>query len=494
MKQVFKTLYVLIIAVCIGATSSGAKQTRVTIGMQLEPPNLNPTSGAAAAIDEIVYANVFEGLTRYKPDGSIIPALAKSWEISEDGRIYIFYLHENVAFHDGTEMNASDVQFSLDRARGSESTNAQKIFFQSISEIEILDKYIIKITLKSPNALFLTNLAWGDSVIVAKESIKNAETAPIGTGPFKFHNWVKGDRIELLKNDSYWGKPVFLKKVIFKFISEPTAAYSAMLAGDIDAFPVFPAPESLNQFLKNPKFKVIVGSTEGETILAINNRNPPFNNRRIRKAIAHAINREEIIDGAMFGYGTPIATHFAPHHPAYVDLRSNSLYDPELSKKIILEEGFDTSINVTLKLPPTSYARRSGEIVASQLKAVGIKTTILNVEWSQWLRQVFKNKDFNLTIVSHTEPLDIDIYGRDDYYFQYDSDEFKKIMRDFTKESDPIKQKIFLQKAQRKISEDYVNGYLFQLAKTGVTSSKLIGLWENSPTQANDLTNARWID
>ena len=113
------------------ATSFAAEaaKTDITIGMQLEPPNLDPTGGAAAAIDEVVYANLFEGLTRYRPDGSIAPALAKSWEISDDGLTYTFHLHDGVKFHDGTDMNADDVKFSLDRARAADSTNAQKALF-----------------------------------------------------------------------------------------------------------------------------------------------------------------------------------------------------------------------------------------------------------------------------------------------------------------------------------------------------------------------------
>ena len=102
-----------------------------------------------------------------------------------------------------------------------------------------------------------------------------------------------------------------------------------MMAGDVDAFPNFPAPETLGQFEADPRFSVIVGSTEGETILAMNNKQPPLDDIRVREAIAHAINRQDIIDGAMFGFGTPIGTHFAPHNPDYVDLTGLSAYDPE---------------------------------------------------------------------------------------------------------------------------------------------------------------------
>ena len=139
---------------------------------------------------------------------------------------------------------------------------------------------------------------------------------------------MQGDRVELVKNPDYWGEPAKLEKVTFKFISDPTAAFAAMMAGDIDAFPNYPAPENLAQFEADPRFQVLVGSTEGETILAMNNAREPFDDIRVREAIAHAIDRQAIIDGAMFGYGTPIGSHFAPHHPAYEDLTALSRLRP----------------------------------------------------------------------------------------------------------------------------------------------------------------------
>ena len=116
----------------------------------------------------------------------------------------------------------------------------------------------------------------------------------------------------------------------------------------------------------------------------MNNRLPPLNNIKVREAIAHAINRQDIIDGAMFGYGTPIGTHFAPHKPDYEDLTALSAYDPEVSKKLLADAGV-SDLTLRLALPPPTYARRGGEIVAAQLAAVGIKTEITNLEWAQWL-------------------------------------------------------------------------------------------------------------
>ncbi len=470
-----------------------AQQDTITIGMVLEPPGLDPTAGAAAAIDEVVYANIFEGLTRFGPDGAVRPALAESWEVEDGAKAYVFHLREGVTFHDGTAMDGEDVKFSLDRARAEDSANAQKALFAGIENVEVVDPLTVKVTLTAADGNFPFNMAWGDAVIVAPESIDSAATTPIGTGPFRFVTWVQGDRVEIGRNDAYWGEAPALSAATFRFISDPTAAFAAVMAEDVNAFPNFPAPETLPQLAADPRFRVIVGSTEGETILAMNNKQPPLDDLRVREAIAHAINRQDIIDGAMFGYGTPIGTHFAPHNPDYEDLTSLSAYDPEKSKALLAEAGV-SDLKLRLALPPPTYARRGGEIIAAQLAAVGIQTEITNVEWAQWLEQVFKGKDFDLTIVSHTEPMDINIYARPEYYFQYGKPDFVALMDELTATSDPAERSAILREAQEMIAGDYVNAYLFQLAKTGVANAKIEGLWENSPTQANDLTAVHWVE
>lgn len=492
MKHTFTAAAALALAISSGAAF--AAKTDITIGLQLEPPHLDPTGAAAGAIDQVTYSNIFEGLTRFASDGSIIAGLAKSWDISDDGLNYTFMLNSGVKFHDGTDMDAEDVKFSLDRANAEDSTNAQKALFADIASVDVMDPMTVKVTLSKQNGSFLFNMAWGDAVIVASESIADIKTNPVGTGPFMLSNWVQGDRIELAKNPNYWGQAISLEKATFKFISDPTAAFAAVMAEDVNAFMAFPAPENLPQFDADPRFKVLVGSTEGETILSINNKMPPFDNVKVREAVAHAIDRQAIIDGAMFGYGTPIGTHFAPHNPAYVDLTANSSYDPAKAKALLAEAGFADGFTTTLKLPPPSYARRGGEIIASQLKAVGITVEISNLEWAQWLEQVFRGKDFGLSIVSHTEPMDIGIYARPDYYFQYDNPAFQKLMEDLNASTDPAGRTGILQAAQKMISEDYVNGYLFQLANTGVANTKIDGLWANAPTQAVDLTGVSWTD
>lgn len=471
-----------------------AARTDLVLGMPLEPPHLDPTAGAAAAIDEVLYANVFEGLTRVGASGEVLPGLAESWEASEDGKTYTFKLRTGVTFHDGTAFDAEDVKFSLDRARAEDSTNAQKGLFASIASVEVVDPATVRVSLKDPQGSFLYNLGWGDAVIVAPESAETNKEKPVGTGPFRFDTWAKGSSITIAKNPDYWGEPVALEKAEFRIVPDAAAAIPALLSGDVQALPNFNVGDALPQVQSDPRFKVVIGATEGETILATNNKKPPFDQLKVRQAIAHAIDRKAIIDGASSGLGTPIGSHFSPANAAYIDLTSTYPHDVDKAKALLKEAGLENGFSATLKLPPVGYARDGGQIIASQLRDIGINLEIIPVEWADWLSQVFTDKNYDLTIVSHTEPNDIDIYGRKDYYFNYDNPDFDKIIEELNLASDETRRTELYKQAQKILAEDAVNGFLFELPKIGIWDAKVEGLWENSPIQANDLTKVRWVD
>jgi peptide/nickel transport system substrate-binding protein len=479
------------LALVLGTGAALAQQTDITIGMVLEPPNLDPTAGAAAAIDEVVYANIFEGLTRFAPDGSVIPGLAESWDISEDGLTYTFNLREGVTFHDGSAMTAEDVVFSLDRARAEDSTNAQKPLFAGIESVEAVDDTTVVVTLTAPDGAFPFKMAWGDAVIVDPASAETNATNPVGTGPFRFSEWVQGDRVEIVRNDDYWGEPVALEAATFQFISDPNAAFAAMMSGDIDAFPNFPAPETLAQFEANPQFTVVVGSTEGETILAMNNAGEPLNDVRIRQAI------------------TPRDQPAGHHRRGHVRLRHAHRHPFRAAQSRL--RGSDRQLRLRPRRRPRASGRGRGrgadaapDAAAALLRPPrrgdhrrpaargGDRDRDHQHGMGRLAGTVFRGKDFDLTIVSHTEPFDINIYANPDYYFQYDNPDFQALNAALEVESDPAERSALLAQMQTMISEDYVNGYLFQLAKTGVANANIEGLWENSPTQANDLTGVRW--
>lgn len=492
-KAVYRSFTLLLVLLTLVASNAQAAGL-LRVGVQLEPPNLDPTSGSAAAIDEIVYANVFEGLTRIREDGSVAPALAREWTISPDGRVYEFRLQSRVFFHDGAAFGSEDVVFSFERARSSTSTNAQRPLFDLIESVEAVSQTVVRVILKEPVGEFLTYLGWGDFVVVSPNSAATNATNPIGTGPYRFASWRKGAAILLTRNEDYWGRAAALDGIEFVFVPDPTAAFAALMAGDIDGFPNYPAAENIDLLRRDERFKVLEGTSEGETILAINNAKPLLSDRRVRRALAHAIDKRTLIDTALFGYGTPIGSHFPPHHPSYEDLADTYQFDPEKARALLREALGSERLEIVLTLPPPAYARRSGEVIAAQLEAVGVTVEIRNLEWAQWLEQVFSNGEFDLTIVSHTEPLDIDIYARENYYFHYASDDFNRIIDQLRTEQDATARDALYRTAQRILSEDAVNVFLVQSPKIGVWRSEITGIWSNSPLQANDLTMADAVD
>jgi ABC-type dipeptide/oligopeptide/nickel transport system permease component/ABC-type transport system substrate-binding protein len=449
---------------------------RVTIGMQLEPPILDPTANPAAAISEILYGNVFEGLVQFAADGSVLPKLAASWDISDDGLSYVFHLERGVRFQDGSAFDAAVAKFSLDRAREPGSVNPQKSRLAKIRAVEMVDPYTVRILLNQRSGGLLQSLAWGAFVMVSPRSAATNAVQPIGTGPFRFAGWRRGDSVTLVRNADYWGRPAILSEATFKFIADPTAAYAALMAGDVDAFANYPAPESFPQFAADPRFAVFAGTTEMETVLALNHRVPPLGNLLVRRAISYALDRRAIIDGAMYGYGTPIGSHFPPRNPAYLDLTGVYPHDVAKAKALLAAAGYAHGLSLTLKLPPPSYARRGGEIVAAELAQIGIRVSIENLEWAQWLDQVFTRHDFDMSIVGHAEPMDYDVYARDDYYFGYSNPEFKALIAALDDTTDAARRRDLLQQIQRKLADDAVNGFLFQYPRLDIWNAHVQGL------------------
>ena len=467
---------------------------RAIIGTQLEPPILDPTANPAAAISECLYGNVYEGLVQFAPDGSVLPRLAESWEISADGLTYVFHLVRNARFHDGSAFDAATAKFTLDRDIAPGSVNAQRSQLKAIRSVEILDPFTIKMTLSRRSGGLLQALALGAFIMVSPQSAANNATHPIGTGPFRFSAWRRGDSLTLSKNPEYRGVPAGLDEVTFKFIAEPTAAYAALLAGDVDAFSNYPAPESFAQFAADPRFAVFNGSTEMEVILSLNERVAPLNNILVRRAIAYALDRRAIIDGAMFGYGIPIGSHFPPRNPAYVDLTGVYPHDVAKAKALLAQAGYPQGFSLDLKLPPPSYARRGGEIVAAQLAQAGIRVRTENLEWAQWLTQVYSRHEFDSTIIGHAEPLDYDIYARDNYYFGYSNREFNALIAALDDTVDPARRRDLLQQIQRKLTDDAVNGFLFQYPRLDVWNAHLQGLNFDNVLGTVDLSRAHYVE
>lgn len=481
------------LAILLAHLSGAQARDRVVVALQLEPPTLDPTSGAAAAIDEVSYRTIFEGLTTLDATGAPVPLLATRWTMAPDARSYVFRLRAGVHFQDGTPFDARIVAFSLMRAIRPGSTNALAERLAEIAGVDVLDPLTVRIRLHQPDAGLAALLAWGDCVMVSPSSADRLATDPIGTGPFRYARWSRGDRLTLVRNDRYWGAKPAIRQIDYRFISDPAAAYAAMKTHAVDLFPDYPAPENLAQLRADPSLRVSTAPSEGEVILALNNRRGPLRDLRVRRAIAHALDRRAIIDGAMFGYGQPIGSHFPPQSPDYIDLTGLYPHDPGKARALLAQAGYPHGVALTLKLPPPAYARRSGEIVAAELATVGVRATIIPVEWPQWLDQVYGRHDYDMTIVSHAEPADYDIYGRSDYYFGYDGKAVRALLQQLRATSDPAARHATLAAIQRKIADDAVNGFLFQFPHLAVADARLTHLWANTPLQAVDFTSMRFV-
>ncbi len=476
------------------AAQAQSRKDSAVLAMVLEPaPGLDPTTAAAAAIGEVVHYNILEGLTKINMDGSITPLLAESWTVDPDGKSYTFKLRKGVKFHDGEAFDASDVKFSFERAKAEGSTNkAKKAVFDNISSVNASDPHTVIVVLNQADGNFLFRMGENTAVILDPKSAATTATKPVGTGPFKLENWAKGSAITLVKNDEYRNAAaVKMKKVTFRFINDPAAQVAALLAGDVDGMARFGSIQSLKQFQSDARFTVVAGGTEGKTIVSINNKKKPFDDVRVRRAIAAAIDRKAIIDGSQEGLAKPIGSHMVPSDAGYVDLTAMNPYNPEKAKALLKEAGVTTPLNVTLTLPPPEYARKGGEIVAAQLAKVGIIAKIENMEWAQWLAGPFKG-NFDLTMISHVEPLDFDRYADPKYYWGYDSKAYNDLLAKYNSSADTKSRMKFLGDIQRQLATDSVNAYLYQLPQYAVGNKKLKGLWSSSPIFANDLSALAW--
>ncbi len=469
------------------------KKDSVVIGMTLEPtPGLDPTGGAASSIAEIVQYNVFETLTKINSDGSVAPLLAEKWEVSPDLKSYTFTLRKGVKFQNGEPFNAQAVKFSFERAASEKSTNKDKRTFSSMESVAAIDEHTVVILNKELDPDFLFLMGQATAIIVEPKSADTNATKPVGTGPYKLDVWNKGSSVVLSKWDGYRSAAaVKIKKVTFRFISDPAAQVAALLAGDVDAFPRV-TPRSVPQFKNNAKFQVLVSGSRAKTILAINNKKKPLDDVRVRRAIAAAIDRKAVIEGAGDGYGAPIGSHYVPGAFGFVDTTGINPFNIEKAKALLAEAGIKTPLELSLKLPPPPYARQGGEVIAAQLAKIGIIAKIENVEWAQWLSGTFTNKNYDLTIISHVEPFDLGNYAKPGYYWGYESPAFNTLFNQIKGSPRPSDRAKLLGDAQRMLANESVNAYLYQPQWITLANKNLKGLWKDMPVFVNDLSALSW--
>jgi len=464
----------------------------IVIAMQLEPPGLDPTAGAASAIGEVTLYNVYETLTKINGDGKVTPLLAESWEVSPDLKTYTFKLRKGVKFQNGEPFNAQAVKFSFDRAGGDKSTNKDKRTFANLTTKVVDDETVVLLNKEiDPDLPFL--LGQATAIIVEPKSADTNATKPVGTGPYKLDNWVKGSSCVLTKWDAYKGaSQPKLRRVTFRFISDPSASAAALLSGDVDAFPRCQT-RIVAQFKGNAQFQVLLGGSRAKTIISINNKHKPLDDVRVRRALLAAIDRKGFIEAAADGFGTPIGSHYVPGAEGFVDTTGFNTYDVDKAKKLLAEAGVKTPLELTMTLPPPPYARQGGEFVVAQLAKVGITVKVQNVEWAQWLSNTYGGPhNYDLTIVSHVEPFDLGNYTKPDYYWGYSNPKFSAVYDKIKSTGNAKERAALLGEAQRILAQDAANGFMYQPTFATVAKKEVKGLWKDMPISANDVSALSW--
>lgn len=460
--------------------------------LALEPDGLDPTTLAAASIAEVVHINVLEGLVKIEESGATRPLLAESWAVEPDGKTYTFKLRQGVKFHDGTSFDSAAVKFSFERAKAPGSTNkAKKALFDNISSIATPNAHTVILVLNHADGNTLFKLGESPAVVLHPQTAAQALTHPIGTGPYRFDSWAKGQRIDLVKFEGHrHAAQVHLKKVTFRFIPDPSEQSAAVLGGEIDVFWNF-ATQHVSKFQANSQYQVIIGASSGKGLLAINNRRAPLDDVRVRRAINHAIDRESFIRTVLEGRGKAIGSHFSPSDAGYLHLADAYPYDPEKAKALLKEAGVTTPLALTLTLPPAAYARQGGPVVAADLAKVGIQVKIEHVDWKQWLNGAFKGH-FELTLINHVEPLDYAIYTDPNYYFGYNSPAFNELMAQHGASTSARERQMLFAHIQRHLARDAANAWIFSPQVSTVARKGLKGLWMNHPILVHDLSAMRW--
>ncbi|SKA10330.1 ABC transporter substrate-binding protein [Selenihalanaerobacter shriftii] len=367
-----------------------------------------------------VTRQMLDGLVEYKPgETEIEPALAKSWETSEDGLTWTFNLRKGVKFHDGTKFNADAVVFNFKRWMNKDHKyhDGQFVYWGYmfggfpgvVKSVEAVDEYTVKFTLKEKLAPFLANLAMGPFGISSPTAIKKYGEDyfkhPVGTGPFKFVKWVKGDRIILEANEDYWEGRPYLDKVVFRVIPDNTARFMELQSGSIDMIDGV-NPNSVPQIRNADKLKLSLRPSMNVGYLAMNFDKKPFGNVKVRRAINHAINKKEIIKGLYAGLGKPAKNPLPPSLWGYNEDIDPYEYNPEKAKKLLAEAGYPDGFKTTLWAMPNPrpympQPKLIAQAMQSDLEAIGVKAEIRSYDWGTYLQKT-ENGEHDMALLGWT--------------------------------------------------------------------------------------------
>lgn len=472
-----------VLALCLGLTALAVHAQppaprgggRLRFATQADPDGLDPHRSPADSTF-IIAMNVFDSLVATNAKGELLPGLAAKWSIAPNGLTYTFSLRPGVTFHDGRAFGAGDVKYSL--ARMSEKGKSPHAAdYEIIDSVETPDRLTVKVTLKRPSARFLSDLAYGWASMVPEGAGDELRRHPVGTGPFRFVEWVPDSHVTLARNPRYFvARRPYLDEIVFGVVPDETARLTSLKAGDLDMADRIPAQAVAELRSAGVKVDTFPRNTLSE--VAINQEQKPFNDLRVRRALFHATDRNAVLEGAVFGFGRLIGTFMPPIiSEYYLDLNGRYPYDPAKARQLLAEAGYPNGFETTLYLPqPYAEFVKSGEIVASQWKKAGVRANLVVLEWGAWLDKIYKKHDYGVTVIGHVGRLDpITLLERfkskyNANYFGYANPAYDTLIAEADTTHDRARRKEVVAKLERLLSDDAVCVWLF--STDGIVASR----------------------
>ncbi len=476
--------------VAMRSSTGGGRADTVSIGLKLAPTNLDIRTQSGSALDQLLIGNVYEGLVARNSDNKVVPSLAKSWTVSSDGLTYDFILNTGETFSNGDQLDATDVVWSIRQLVDKSYVGSDlMVGFTSISAI---GSHHVRITLSKPYSNFLWVLSGRSGLVLDSQASNDLRTSAVGSGPYTVSSFHQSSSVTLKANRSYWGgTSPRTSTIIVRYFSDDNAALNALKSGDVQVL----APISQNlvsSVESDSRYTVSVGNGTDKFVLAFNSSSGPTSDIRVRRAIRHAIDHKELIvsrGGVDSELGGPIPSL----DPGYEDLTGMYTLDRALSKKLLKQAGYDEDHPLTLTLEyANTYGTQLGEQLKSQLATVGIRLTVHVVEFATWLRDVYTNHDYELSLVDHNESHDFYQWANPDYYYGYDNAKVQALYNAAMRaKSDAARDKA-LSQAARIVSRDAAADWLFNYRITTVWASGVSGFPVNLNQTLMPLSDVVW--
>lgn len=444
----------------------------IRIGSLYEPQNLDNTAGAGQGINEAFNGNVYEALFALTDAGTVEPKLVDSFTASDDGLTYTFKLKPGVTFHSGDPLTAADVKYSIERVTAEASKSSRKKSLSTITAIDTPDDSTVVITLSARSISLPYNLSY---VWIVNDKATDIAATEDGTGPYKLEEWRRGSALALAKFDGYWGEAPTNGEVVYTYFTDATALNNALLTNAVDVITSVQSPDSLAQFQGNPAYTVSSGASTTKELLAWNDRVAPFDNVKVRKALARATDKKTLLNAIWGDYGTLIGSFVPPTDPWYVDLTGVDAYDVESAKALLAEAGYPDGFEFTLDTPDYDPHPIVAQFLQAEYAKIGVKVNINIITANEWYEKIYKAHDFQATLQEHVNHRDIVFYGNPDFYWGYNNPDVVKLIADAEAAATEADQVAKLTEANKLIAEDAAGNWLYLYPQIVVSSSTVTG-------------------